>query len=220
MKNFVVAFYFLFSGNLFAQTFAPTSDHRIGKISDFTVLIHKSVERDENLYNKVLNEIKIQLNNINASVPDEKLVVLKNVPLWFGCDLINESTVGAEYHPSEEWLRGNGRNPQMAGGIQVSSSARFLKYSEVFPWMLMHEFAHAYEFRVLGPKNFNLRSVYNKQKRLYNSYHGTNHHEYFAELTEAYFGRNDTYPFDREDLKKHDPLGYNLLLNVWGNPKK
>jgi dipeptidyl-peptidase-4 len=43
----------------------------------------------------------------------------------------------------------------------------------------------------------------------------TNVDEYFAELTEAYFGRNDFYPFDRADLERHDPAGYKALDDIW-----
>lgn len=222
MKNifWVFALFCFFAKGSEAQTFTPTSDYRIGSICDFRILIHKSIETNAYLYNQLLSEIKKQLNNINETVPNDRLFVLKNIPIWFGCDPIGFSTVGAEYHPSAEWLRRNGRNPQMAGGIQVPSSSRFLKYSENFPWMLMHELAHGYEFRILGPENVNLKQVYNRQKRLYTTYHRANHHEYFAELTEAYFGRNDTYPFNRQDIQKYDPVGYSFLRKVWGIPKK
>jgi hypothetical protein len=40
--------------------------------------------------------------------------------------------------------------------------------------------------------------------------------EYFAELSEAYFGTNDFYPFVRSELKEHDPRGYELLKKLWG----
>ena len=33
----------------------------------------------------------------------------------------------------------------------------------------------------------------------------TNPQEYFAECTEAFFARNDFYPYARDELKKHDP---------------
>ena len=46
----------------------------------------------------------------------------------------------------------------------------------------------------------------------------TNAKEYFAELSEAYFGRNDFYPFTRKELEKHDPAGYRLMRETWGNP--
>ena len=37
------------------------------------------------------------------------------------------------------------------------------------------------------------------------AYAMTNFKEYFAEDTEAYFGRNDFQPFDREELRQMDP---------------
>lgn len=181
--------------------------------------MHKAVIADARLYNQVLAEAERQLDDINRAVPNDKLIILKNVPIWFGPEADPVSTTGAAYHPSADWLRANGHNPDMAGGIQVSSSTRFLRYSKIFPWMIMHEMAHAYEFRKIGPNNPRLVEVYNRQRRLYNTYHKENHHEYFAELTEAYFGRNDTYPFVREDIKKYDPLGYQLLEAAWGQPK-
>jgi hypothetical protein len=42
--------------------------------------------------------------------------------------------------------------------------------------------------------------------------------EYFAELTEAYFGINDYYPFTRADLRSGDPLGYRVVEQLWSTP--
>jgi hypothetical protein len=47
------------------------------------------------------------------------------------------------------------------------------------------------------------------------SYALTNHHEYFAELTEAYFGTNDFFPFRRSELQAHDPVGFEVLRAAW-----
>ena len=44
----------------------------------------------------------------------------------------------------------------------------------------------------------------------------TNAKEYFAELTEAYYGFNDFYPFNREQLQAFDPAGYALVEQAWG----
>ena len=44
----------------------------------------------------------------------------------------------------------------------------------------------------------------------------SNHKEYFAEGTEAYFYRNDFFPFVRAELKLHDPTLHDVLLDVWG----
>lgn len=43
----------------------------------------------------------------------------------------------------------------------------------------------------------------------------SNAKEYFAESSEAYFGRNDFYPFTRAELKEHDPQMYDLLERLW-----
>ncbi len=40
--------------------------------------------------------------------------------------------------------------------------------------------------------------------------------EYFSELTEAYFGKNDFFPFTRDELKQHDPAGFALMEEAWG----
>ena len=44
----------------------------------------------------------------------------------------------------------------------------------------------------------------------------TNPMEYFAESTEAMFTRNDFYPYNREELKKHDPAMFDVLVKLWG----
>ena len=44
----------------------------------------------------------------------------------------------------------------------------------------------------------------------------TDHKEYFAEGTEAFFYRNDFHPFVRAELKEHDPALHALLAGIWG----
>ena len=51
------------------------------------------------------------------------------------------------------------------------------------------------------------------------AYAANNHMEYFAEGTEAYFYRNDFYPFVRAELKEHDPVLHDLLEDIWGPMK-
>jgi hypothetical protein len=45
----------------------------------------------------------------------------------------------------------------------------------------------------------------------------TDHKEYFAEGTEAYFYRNDFYPFVRAELAEHDPTFHGLLGKLWND---
>jgi len=48
----------------------------------------------------------------------------------------------------------------------------------------------------------------------------TNHKEYFAEATEAFFYRNDFYPFVRAELKEHDATMHDVLVKVWEGSKE
>jgi dipeptidyl-peptidase-4 len=95
--------------------------------------------------------------------------------------------------------------------------------------VVLHELAHAYQDRFVGWDDERLKAAYEKAKEegRYESvlhvfgdrtrhYGLSNHHEYFAEGTEAYIGRNDFYPFVRAELKEHDPTLYELLRDVWG----
>lgn len=50
------------------------------------------------------------------------------------------------------------------------------------------------------------------------AYAMTNPMEYFAETTEAFFSRNDFFPFNRAELKRHDPAMEQLLAKLWGAP--
>jgi hypothetical protein len=48
----------------------------------------------------------------------------------------------------------------------------------------------------------------------------TNHKEFFAEMTESYFGVNDFFPFNRAELRESEPEIYALLRDVWESPGK
>ena len=95
--------------------------------------------------------------------------------------------------------------------------------------VVLHELAHAYHDQVLSFDNKAVVEAYENIKGngsyekvlLYTGakvkhYGLSNHKEYFAESTEAYFGVNDFYPFVRAELKEHDPKMYSLLEKIWG----
>jgi hypothetical protein len=41
--------------------------------------------------------------------------------------------------------------------------------------------------------------------------------EFFAEMTECYFGSDDFYPFDTGELKQAEPETFALLAGIWGS---
>jgi hypothetical protein len=95
--------------------------------------------------------------------------------------------------------------------------------------MVLHELAHAYHHQVLGWDHREIAAAYRRAVagKSYESvlyFNGANKRaygmndakEYFAELTEAWFGENDFYPFVRAEVLKHDPPMAELLKKTWG----
>ena len=135
----------------------------------------------------------------------------------------------SEYHPSAEWLRENGYNPDKAKCVEIGNASRFLEWSADQPAMVLHELAHAYHDRVLGFDNPAVMAAYQKAVasgrydkvrrtggKTERAYALTDSHEYFAEGSEAYFDQNDFYPFIRQELETHDPELFRLLGKLWG----
>jgi hypothetical protein len=119
----------------------------------------------------------------------------------------------------------------MAKAVHIPDARYFIepRHARQQPWDVMHELAHAYHDRVLGFDEPKIKQAYERAKEagLYDSvlhivgrqqrhYALTNHKEFFAEMTEAYFGTNDFFPFVRAELRRHDPATYELLRTIWG----
>ena len=134
------------------------------------------------------------------------------------------------YHPNPRWLAENNMNPEKARCVELSNARNFLKWSEEQPWMVLHELAHGYHHQYVkgGFNNPEVKKAYKnamKAKRYESvlrangrkekAYAATNPMEYFAEASEAYFGKNDFYPFDRAELEQHDPETFALVDRLW-----
>jgi hypothetical protein len=177
-----------------------------------------------------------QLAEIVKLVPPGPVKRLQEVVLWFSPSYPNTGG-GAEYHPDAGWLRANHRNPAMAKGVEFSNVKNFGAEMDRMPNFVLHELAHAYHDRVLSFEQPEILAAYHhaKDAKLYDKvqrWHGTgkplsteraygisNHKEYFAETTEAYFVRNDFFPFTQKELKEHDSVMFSVLEKVWGITK-
>jgi hypothetical protein len=182
-----------------------------------------------------LELLQKQLAEIVRGVPAPALARLREVPLWFSPEYPRVPP-RAEYHPGAGWLREHGRNPAMAKAVEFTNVADFENEMIRMPNFALHELSHAYHDRVLpgGFDNAEIKSAfarakagqsYDKVERWFGNgrpntferaYAMTNPQEYFAECTEAFFSRNDFFPFTRNELKKHDPEMFDLLVKLWG----
>ncbi|WP_339378621.1 hypothetical protein [Calothrix sp. NIES-2100] len=219
------------SRRVYAQelSFQPNSAYKKESIHGFSVWIAQDVLEHKQKAKEMLKELDWQLLRITRVVPPKPLSALQKVRIWVEWEKQNGA---AEFHASAEWLRHNGYNPDKAGCVEVSNTRNFVNWSRSDqPWIILHELAHAYHFLILGNLYPGIEAAYQHavDSRLYKSvdyikggkrkaYALTNAKEYFAELSEGYFGKNDFYPFTRTQLKKYDPVGYQLMEKTWGKP--
>ena len=184
---------------------------------------------------KALKLLQLQLEEIIRVVPKAAVTELQKVPLYFSPEY--KGVRGrAEYHPGGDWLVKNGRDPVMAKGIEFTDIRHFEAEMKRMPNFALHELAHSYHDRFLrlGYANFEIKNAYqhakssgrydrverwlgNGKPNTFEVAYGMNNPmEYFAETTEAFFSRNDFFPFTRDELKKHDPEMFELLGRLWG----
>jgi hypothetical protein len=191
------------------------------------VLVSKQLlAQDGALALQVLNLLDAQLNTIQSKVPLKAVQALQAAPIWL--ELQTPGLRGAQYHWSADWLSSNGYDPRKARAVEIASARDYLEWSQLQPSIILHELAHAYHDRVLGKDHPELLSAFNSagNRGLYESvasaqgpvgraYALNNYLEFFAELTEAYFVRNDFFPFTRDELRQYDTVGYAMIESVW-----
>jgi hypothetical protein len=211
---------------------AEEPDHETQSLEGWTVHVHTILLKDNPKETaRALELMSGQLKEIVRVVPARAVAELRKVPLWV---VPKYQGIGemAEYHPDAGWLRGKKRNAKMAKGIEFTNVLSFEAECKRMPMLLLHELAHGYHDRFLSFEQPDIIAAYKKavenksydkvqrhNGRIERAYAMSNHKEYFAETSEAFFGRNDFFPFTREELEKHDPEVFKVLERVWNPPE-
>lgn len=205
--------------------------YKAHKIQGWTVLVQKELQAKTKLRTEVLNLLNIQLWRMNQQLPSDVTKRLQDVVLRF--HLNRDGNPGAAYHPSEIWLRENGFPEDWAGGVEYGNAENFLTWSQQQPMMTLHELSHAWHHQVLGYDHKGILQAHadvraskvfesityisgGKQKH----YALNNEQEFFAEMSEAWWGTNDFYPFVRGELVEDFPAIPPLMEACWQMPKK
>jgi hypothetical protein len=207
----------------------PTEQYETRRLEGWKIVINKRLLADEHreLREKTLRVLGDQLFQIARVVPAEALGQLRKISIWV--EVAEPHHPCMAYHPDARWLRQHGMNPDKARCVELANARNFNSWTLQQPWMVLHELAHGYHHRVLGFENAEIQACYDAavSAKVYDSvlngrgrksrhYALNNAKEYFAEMTEAYFGTNDFYPFVRAELKQVDPRMFALLEKVWG----
>lgn len=182
-------------------------------LAGFTVLVSPEVLKHRSDSALAIRFVETQLKELNKSLPKDKLDLLHEVRIWIEWEVDKKA---AAFHSSAAWLKRNGRSPEKAESVEISNIQNYVKWNrEKQVSGMLHEMSHAFHNLCLGDDHAGILAAYQAamQRKLYDSvpavegglrpaYAMNNEKEYFAEMTEAYFGRNDFYPFNREQLKE------------------
>ena len=211
------------------------------QVMGWNLYIEKSISKDKALNAVILKEVREGIKRFIKIVPPDAIKFLQTIPIWAS----NEPTYPMRknergvipFHRDKTWLRDHDLNPHMAPGVHIINPRAALLDHKIFEWgpmTMLHELAHAYHNVKLGLSNPDIRSAYGsamarglylkvpdrkfKNKKV-KAYAASNKEEYFAEVTEAYFGKNDWFPHNRKELKEYDPKAYLMIEKVWGVTK-
>ena len=184
---------------------------------------------DDEVGRAALAFLAAKLADIRIVVPADKLERLRQVTIVL--DASCGDLHAMQYHPSGDWLEANGYPRDLEKCVHLPRAADVATRRNVNeqPWVVLHELAHAYHDQVLGfdePRILAAWEAFKADGRAQTTllfdgsrtkhYGLTDQKEFFAEMTEAYFGSNDFQPFNRAELKTDHPAIYALLADIWG----
>jgi len=177
---------------------------------------------------QALTMLANHLQRIKILIPAGPLAKMQQMEIWI--EHQHPSLTSKQYHPSQKWLEENGHDPRLAKKVHIPKASDLLSREQMLkhPAVILHELAHAYHDQVLGFDHPEIIAAFEKAEAsgsynrvlLYTGktvrhYALSNAKEYFAEGTEAFFYRNDFYPFVRAELQQHDPTLHALLKAIW-----
>lgn len=176
-----------------------------------------------------LNMLTNHLERIAVLLPEEQLADMRKLEIQI--EHAHPELGNMQYHPAADWLKGRGYDPALAKKVHIPQAENLLSRQQMLkhPAVILHELAHAYHDQVLGFDHKETLEAFeaamdvgiydevlSHRGSLVKHYATTDHKEYFAEATESYFYHNDFYPFVAAELQKHDPKGYSLMEDIWG----
>ena len=182
---------------------------------------------------RAIRFLEAKLVEIKAVVPEDRLKDLQAVTIVLD---LNCGKLGAmQYHPDAGWLKANGYPADLAKCVHLPQAADLPTRRNINeqPWVILHELAHAFHDQKLGFDEPRIKAAYDRFKQsgrgdatlLYNGkrvkhYGLTDPMEFFAEMTESYFGTNNFFPFNRAELEESEPELFQLLTEIWNSPEK
>jgi len=200
-------------------------------VQGWEIYVEKALYEKNGLRDNVLALLRTELWEIRTRLPENVVKRLQKVKMRFHLD--RAECPGGVYHPSADWLRNHNLPEDWAEGIEFGVARNFLGWSRMQPDMVLHELSHAWHHQVLGYDDARIQSIFQStsdsgkledalfitggRKRAYAL---SNPQEFFAEMSEAWWGANDFHPFVKGEIIEDYPEVAKLMGETWRMPKK
>ncbi len=232
MKSILTSLLTLLAVALFAADKKPLpTAHTTRNIEGWTVRVDDRLLHGQSatVGERALKLLQTRLVAITIVVPEKSLAKLRAITIEL--DLNYGALDGMQYHPDADWLKENGYSEKLAKCVHIPNVEDFLSPAENLrmPWVVLHELAHGFHDQTIGFDDARVTAAWEKfcQSGKYKSvrtslgkmrehYGLTDQKEFFAEMTESYFGSNDFYPFVTGELMEAEPEIFALFAEIWG----
>ena len=221
----------------------PIPGYKHEQIEGFDLLVHEDVYKhndDPEYKRRPLEVLEGELETVVSVLPPRALAVLRKLVIWVEWYDADDPDIGravAKYYgvygSAALWALGRGKHPLKANNVEIIDMKSLTEEHQpgvgLERCVILHELAHAVHIHLFGADNPHVEAAYDQamQRKLYDEskdaegrpvrpYAAASEREYFAELSCAYLNRLHYFPHNRDDLKKHDPAGYQLMERCWG----
>jgi len=213
------------------QSYQPTSAYQKRQIEGWTVYLGPKLQNQRPYGDEACKLLQYKLHLVKRYVPQKAIADLQKTPIWL--ERNNPAVPYVVYHQSKDNLRQKGLNPDKYRAVEIGNTRNFRQWQDLQPSVLLHHLACAYLDRLPPKDHAHLNKAY--KKALENGKYDRvlrfdgqhvrhpallNVTEYFAEMSESYYGFNDHYPFLQFELSQIDPEVCELLARLWGGKAK
>ncbi len=213
------------------------------EMGGWDIYIEQSLDLDSACMTRILSHINKSVTHMNKNISAKRNMDLRTFPIFISnvpeySNFWPGETAQIPFHVSGDWLRQEKLDPEMENSVHIINPYNIIHSTKHFEWqphVLLHELSHGLHVNILDESEVEAithafekakeRNLYRNVKRVWINtgkerieevaYAITNEGDYFAELSEAYFGFNDWFPHTKEELNVYDPDGFQMIENIW-----
>jgi len=209
----------------------PTSEYERRQVQGWTVYVAPELVDRKAYGDEICKLLDYKLHLIKRYMPDKAAEQLRTVPIWV--EMNDPAVPYMAYHHCEKQIEAARLNRDKLNAVEIGNAARFEQWQNLQQFMLLNQLARAYYHRFLNDRVGDIKKAWEKavNSGKYDTvlrFDGKRvRHpalagpvEFFAEMTESYYGVNDHYPFLQFETRRHDPQTCALLAELWGAKAK